>query len=208
VKSLVIPELQAYAPFDELEPEALDYLAHKLRLAYHARGELILGPDSGVVDRLRIIKQGAVRGSGGPADVVLGPGEAFPLGALAGRRATVYQYRAEADTFCWELEAARFHELFERSARWRAYATQHLAALAERSQRALRGEAAQSASAYRRLLTLDPADPRALLVRHEFGGRTYGSTSASLVALSATEVRYDFTADPRDPDAWYPVPTG
>jgi CBS domain-containing protein len=145
VKSLVIPELQAYAPFDELEPEALDYLAHKLRLAYHARGELILGPDSGVVDRLRIIKQGAVRGSGGPADVVLGPGEAFPLGALAGRRATVYQYRAEADTFCWELEAARFHELFERSARWRAYATQHLAALAERSQRALRGEAAQSA---------------------------------------------------------------
>jgi CBS domain-containing protein len=145
VKSLLIPELQAYAPFDELEPEALDYLAQKLRLAYHARGELILGPDSGVVDRLRIIKQGAVRGSGGPADVVLGPGEAFPLGALAGRRATVYQYRAEADTFCWELEAARFHELFERSGRWRAYATQHLAALAERSQRALRGEAAQSA---------------------------------------------------------------
>jgi signal-transduction protein with cAMP-binding, CBS, and nucleotidyltransferase domain len=39
MKSLVIPELRAYAPFDELEPEALDYLAQRLRLAYHARGE-------------------------------------------------------------------------------------------------------------------------------------------------------------------------
>ena len=145
MKSLVIPELREHAPFDELEPEALDYLAHRLRLAYHARGELILGPDGGVVDRLRIIKQGAVRGSGGPADVLLGPGEAFPLGALVGRRPTAYHYRAEADTFCWELEAPRFHELMEKSARWRAFATRHLALLLERSQRALRGEAAESA---------------------------------------------------------------
>jgi CBS domain-containing protein len=144
MKSLVIPELRAHAPFDELEPEALDYLAQRLRLAYHARGELIVGPDSGEVDRLRIIKQGAVRGSGGPADVLLGPGEAFPLGALVARRATVYQYRAEADTFCWELEAPRFHELLEKSAHFRAFATQHLATLVERSHRALRAEAAAS----------------------------------------------------------------
>jgi CBS domain-containing protein len=145
VKSLVISELRKHAPFDELEPEALDYLSRHLRLAYHPRGELVVGPQAGVVDRLRIVKQGAVRGSGGPADVLLGPGEAFPLGALAGRRATVYQYRAEADTFCWELEAARFHELFEKSGRWRAFATRHLAALVERSHRALRAEAAESA---------------------------------------------------------------
>jgi CBS domain-containing protein len=145
MKSLIIPELRAHAPFDELEPEALDYLAQRLRLAYHARGELIVGPDSGEVDRLRIIKQGAVRGSGGPADVLLGPGEAFPLGALVGRRATAYQYRADADTFCWELEAARFRELLDKSARFRAFATQHLAALVERSQRTLRAEAAASA---------------------------------------------------------------
>ena len=145
MKSLVIPELREHAPFDQLEPEALDYLAQKLRLAYHARGELILGPEDGVVDRLRIIKQGAVRGSGGPADVLLGPGEAFPLGALVGRRPTAYHYRAEADTFCWELAAPRFHELMEKSARWRAFATRHLALLLERSQRALRGEAAESA---------------------------------------------------------------
>lgn len=52
---------------------------------------------------------------------------------------------------------------------------------------------------------LDPADPRALLVHREVDGRTYASTSASLVALSADGVRYDFTADPTEPEAWRAV---
>jgi hypothetical protein len=53
---------------------------------------------------------------------------------------------------------------------------------------------------------LDPADPRALLVRRTFGGRVYGSTSASLVALRTGEVRYDFCPRPTDPSTWYRVP--
>jgi len=54
---------------------------------------------------------------------------------------------------------------------------------------------------------LDPSDPRALIVRHDLGdGRVYGTTSISLVALSAGEVRYDFTGRPGDPAAWQPVP--
>ncbi len=52
---------------------------------------------------------------------------------------------------------------------------------------------------------LDPADERALVVRKEIEGRLYGSTSAALVALSSTEVRYDFTATPGDPSSWSPV---
>lgn len=52
---------------------------------------------------------------------------------------------------------------------------------------------------------LDPADPRALLVRREIEGRTYASTSASLVGLSPEAVRYDFSAKPSDPAAWYQV---
>jgi hypothetical protein len=43
---------------------------------------------------------------------------------------------------------------------------------------------------------LDPADPRALIVRRWHDGSEYGSTSASLVALGRDSVRYDFTADP------------
>ena len=53
---------------------------------------------------------------------------------------------------------------------------------------------------------LDPGDPRALIVAHEFGGRHYGSGSASLVALGDPGVRYDFTAHPENP-SWAPVPT-
>ncbi len=52
-------------------------------------------------------------------------------------------------------------------------------------------------------------DPRALVVRREFDGRIYGSTSASLVAVGPESVRLDFTATPDQPD-WRPmtVPTG
>jgi Transport and Golgi organisation 2 len=52
-------------------------------------------------------------------------------------------------------------------------------------------------------------DPRALIVRKEFdgtepgaegfAGRVYGSGSATLVAISADRVRYDFTATPATP---------
>jgi hypothetical protein len=52
---------------------------------------------------------------------------------------------------------------------------------------------------------LDPADARALLVHREIEGRTYASTSATLVALSADGVRYDFTPTPTDASAWYEV---
>ncbi|MBO0869646.1 MAG: NRDE family protein [Micromonosporaceae bacterium] len=37
-------------------------------------------------------------------------------------------------------------------------------------------------------------DPRALIVRRRFAGRSYGSSSASLVALRPGGIRYDFTA--------------
>jgi Transport and Golgi organisation 2 len=52
---------------------------------------------------------------------------------------------------------------------------------------------------------LAPDDPRALLVRREFAGRVYGSTSASLVAIGSTAVRFDFTGTPQHPH-WQEVP--
>jgi len=54
-----------------------------------------------------------------------------------------------------------------------------------------------------------PDDPRALIVRRDLGGgRIWGTTSVSLVALSRDGLRYDFTARPGDPAAWRPVPVG
>ncbi len=52
---------------------------------------------------------------------------------------------------------------------------------------------------------LDGDDPRALVVRREIEGRSYASTSASLVGLSAEGVRYDFSGAPTDRDAWSEV---
>jgi hypothetical protein len=53
---------------------------------------------------------------------------------------------------------------------------------------------------------LELTDPRALIVSHTYAGRTYGSTSASLVGLRPAEARYDFSPRPTQPDAWYEVP--
>jgi len=55
-------------------------------------------------------------------------------------------------------------------------------------------------------LALD--DPRGLIIEHSYGGRHYGSTSASLVGLAADgRVRYDFTATPQAAD-WHRVAVG
>jgi uncharacterized protein with NRDE domain len=65
--------------------------------------------------------------------------------------------------------------------------------------------------AWRRLLTgdgLDPEDERALVVNKVIEGHLYGTTSGSLLALSAHEVRYQFTATPADEGSWYDVCPG
>ncbi len=50
---------------------------------------------------------------------------------------------------------------------------------------------------------IDPADDRALLPRRDLrGGRVWGTTSVSLVAICPAGLRYDFTAAPGDPGAW------
>jgi hypothetical protein len=56
---------------------------------------------------------------------------------------------------------------------------------------------------------LDPADPAAIIVRHDLpDGRVYGTTSVTLVALADDGIRYDFQPRPGDPDGWYSVTLG
>jgi hypothetical protein len=52
---------------------------------------------------------------------------------------------------------------------------------------------------------LEPTDPRALVVRRTVLDKTYGSTSATLVALGTPGLRYDFNANPGSAAGWYPV---
>jgi CBS domain-containing protein len=137
--------LRAYPPFDQMGSKSLGLLAARLQLTYYPRGAVIVAPESGLVQRLYILKQGRVRGGAaaaapGTVEVVMGPGECFPLGALVGRRATVYSYRADEDCFCWELPAEDFEKVMARSARFRAFCTSHLAALVAQSHQTLRAE--------------------------------------------------------------------
>jgi hypothetical protein len=53
---------------------------------------------------------------------------------------------------------------------------------------------------------LSTEDDGALIVRRDLGGgRIWGTTSISLVALSTSGLRYDFTGSPGDPASWYNV---
>ncbi|MEO8145804.1 MAG: DUF294 nucleotidyltransferase-like domain-containing protein, partial [Betaproteobacteria bacterium] len=148
-----IESLHAHAPFDLMEPEGLRRFASRLSVGYYARGQVIIAPDSGIADRLYVVKQGSVRGgvlaavqaaAVQAADVVLGAGECFPVGALVGRRATSYAYRAEQDCFCWELPAADFHALVDTSARFREFCLDRLSMLLDQSHRARRAAAFES----------------------------------------------------------------
>lgn len=151
--------LRPHAPFDHMEAEALRFLAGRVKLAYYARGAKVLGPASGIVDRLYIVKQGVVRGKPSAemqadtlVDIVLGPGECFPIGALIGRRATAYDYAAESDAFLFELADADFRALLDRSPAFQRFANEYLAALVDQSHRALRSQVADTVSDEGRML--------------------------------------------------------
>ena len=143
-----IEALRAHAPFDAMDAAALHQLASKLSVGYAPRSQMIVGPESGIADRLYIVKQGRVRGGPAPAahaaDVVLGPGECFPVGALIGRRAVAYTYRAEQDCFFWELPAAEFQSLVATSPQFRDFCMDHLSQLLDRSHRERRAAAVAS----------------------------------------------------------------
>lgn len=136
--------LRRHAPFDAMSEPELALLAGRLRLRYFARGERILGPESGVVRELFILQRGAVEGvpttfpSFHATAVTLGPGESFPVGALIGGRATTLTYTALSDSFCYVLPERDFREVMAASHAFHSFCTQRLAHLLEQSARQVR----------------------------------------------------------------------
>ncbi len=97
-----VDHLARFAPFDAMSPEDLAWLAERLKLGYYAKGEVVLSPRHGEVDRLFIIKQGVVQGeqaAKGGAWLELHEGESFPLGALLSKRPAISTFRAQTDVF-------------------------------------------------------------------------------------------------------------
>ena len=135
--------LRRYPPFDGMEDDALRFLASRLSIGYHAKGAAIVAPEQGEPRLFHIVQSGSV--SRAPAETYhppgsgrLGPGECFSVGALLEHRPVASPYVAATDTFCYQLPAADFHALLDRSLRFREFCTRYLSSLLQESRRLLR----------------------------------------------------------------------
>jgi CBS domain-containing protein len=135
--------LRRYAPFNEMEAAGLRLIAGRVKLGYYAKGTLVVGPGSGVVDTLYIVQRGVVVSRPAEAhddDVTFeyGAGEMFPLNALLGARATTGRYEVSEDLFCYELDRATVESLIATSPTFQHFCTRHMDSLLQQARAALR----------------------------------------------------------------------
>lgn len=134
-------DLKRYAPFDVMDEIHLRFLVERLTLSYFSAGATLIDPSHGVPDRLMIIKQGSVAGTGGRgATIYLEEGDMLPVGSLIGKRPTVLTFNALEDTFCYVLPAEDFDALIEQSASFANFCTRRMASLLEQSQRRVQSD--------------------------------------------------------------------
>jgi len=131
-----------------MERAHLIWMLEHMRLAYYAKDEILSSPPMGKAQRFFVIKQGMVHGSRvaintQEALLELHEGECFPIGALLAARAVTSEYRADADVFCYELDAEDFRQLVELSPVFKDFCTRRIAALFEQSTQALQAQFSQ-----------------------------------------------------------------
>ena len=151
--SACIRFLRPYPPFDQMEAEALRFLAEHVRLAHYPKGARILSGEMGVARALYILQRGKVRAKSTPglgsvesSSINLGPGQSFAIGALMAQRPTASSYVAREDVFCYELPADDFFALTQKSTVFNLFCTQHIAGLLKQSQQQLQLQFAQRAA--------------------------------------------------------------
>ncbi|MFP4155021.1 MAG: DUF294 nucleotidyltransferase-like domain-containing protein [Halothiobacillaceae bacterium] len=142
----MIDFLRRHAPFDQMEPAQLEWLAKRLNQSLYARGAKITDPESGPADRFIIIRQGRVRGESPDTDTSgnaweLAPGECFPIGALLGRRPVRTVHRAAEDCLCLELPREDFDTLLRQSPAFSDFCTRRLASLLDQVQHQIQAQA-------------------------------------------------------------------
>ena len=165
-------DVSRHAPFLQMAPEhVLQFVAACTQL-YHAPGELVLGPQSGPVQALMLLRQGSVtgqRGAAQPGDAAapfeVMAGDLFPVGAALAGRAVTSTYTAHADCFSLALPAVEMRRLAAASAPFANFLQRRVAHFLELSRRAMQEDwasqtlAAQSLEA--RLATLPLKQPLA-----------------------------------------------
>ncbi|MBN9422106.1 MAG: nucleotidyltransferase [Candidatus Accumulibacter sp. 66-26] len=151
--SATIEFLRRHPPFDRMEPEALQFLAEHLKLAYYPKEAQVLTPEMGVARTFYILQRGKVLArQAGEISVVeyssmtLGPGEGFPIGSVTAQRPSTNAYVALEDVFCYELQADDFFKLMQKSTVFNLFCTQYIASLLNQSRQQLQVQFAQRAA--------------------------------------------------------------
>lgn len=144
------------APFSQMAPDDVEFVARRLELAYFSAGDVIVAPACGPPVCCWIVKQGVVDGlrpatgtTAAEAVMHLTPGEIFPVGALLADRPVSSTYRAGGDCFCWQLAREHFEELTRRSPVFLDFCRRRMAALLDLSRQALQASYAVQASQWR-----------------------------------------------------------
>jgi CBS domain-containing protein len=114
-------ELVRYMPFSQMAAADLDFFLTHAQQQYFAPDETLLEPASGPVQQLLFIRQGAVSGKRGLAELSGGAfqyeaGDLFPISAAMAQRAVTATYKAVADTFVLAVPCSAMQALAERSA--------------------------------------------------------------------------------------------
>jgi CBS domain-containing protein len=157
--------LRAHMPFSRMARGDLEFIAERVRLAYFPVGTTIVDPTAGIAEHLHIIQRGhvAVRNiSSGSDEEVRGPGECFPVAALAAGVAGARRFEATEDVFCFQLARDDFESLRLRSQPFAEYCTAILESIVQQSLGQLRHNFSQRAVEQRTLL-----EPLRTMVRRE-----------------------------------------
>lgn len=115
-------ELSRRLPFSRMSAVHVAQFVEGASQAYFAPGELVIGPASGVAQRLICVRQGSIVGRRGAAGhggddrpIEYGPGDLFPVGAVMAARPVQASYVAEEDSFCLLVPQALVQELAAQS---------------------------------------------------------------------------------------------
>ncbi len=151
--SSIIEFLGRFAPYDRMDPDALRFLAERVKLAYYPKDTKIVTPEMGPVNTFYIVQRGKVLARQvGDVNVVdystmtIGAGESFPIGSAMAQRPSTNTYVALDDVFCYELAIPDFFELMQKSREFNLFCTQYIASLLSQSRQQLQVQFSQRAA--------------------------------------------------------------
>jgi CBS domain-containing protein len=142
--------LRRHPPFKDMGALALDQLAASLTPVSVAKGGFILTPTDMPPD-LFIIESGTVQARVA-VDInltdqplyELGPGQCFPLAAVAAKRSAISVYTAVEDVQCWRLASRDFFTLLLSSPEFNRFVLDSVAGLLDESRRQIELQFGQS----------------------------------------------------------------